>query len=112
VRTRILAVGLAIAFWPAPAGFPRPFAPQDQGLPRDESREEDVKLPSGKSQREEILKAEHEQSLRDVAQLVKLSSELQTEIEKNDYRVLSVESLKKAEDIEKLARRIRNRMKH
>ncbi|HVX65336.1 MAG TPA: hypothetical protein VHA11_01970 [Bryobacteraceae bacterium] len=104
MRTRILAFALAIAFWPAPAA-------QEPGLPGD-SRDEDVKLPSGKSQREEILKDEHEKSLRDVAQLIKLSTELQAALEKDDYHVLSLASLKKAEDIEKLARRIRNRLKH
>lgn len=71
----------------------------------------DTKLPSGKSQREEILKADHERSLKDAAELVKLSEELQIELEKNDRHVLSVASIKKVEDIEKIAKRIRSRLK-
>jgi hypothetical protein len=71
----------------------------------------DTKLPSGKSQREEILKADHERSLKDVAELVKLSEELQIELEKNDRHVLSVASLKKVDDIEKIAKRIKSRLK-
>jgi hypothetical protein len=71
----------------------------------------DTKLPSGKSQREEILKADHERSLKDAAELVKLSEELQIELEKNDRHVLSVASIKKVEDIEKLAKRIKGRLK-
>ena len=71
----------------------------------------DAKLPSGKSQREEILKADHERSLKDAAELVKLSEELQIELEKNDRHVLSMTSLKKLDDIEKITKRIKSRLK-
>ena len=71
----------------------------------------DAKLPSGKSQREEILKADHERSLKDVAEMVKLSGELQIELEKNDRHVVSVTSLKKLDEIEKITKRIRGRLK-
>ena len=60
-----------------------------------EDPEQDIKLPSGKSQSEEILKAEHKKSLRDVDHIRKLADELKAEFEKNDYRVLSVSSLKR-----------------
>lgn len=71
----------------------------------------DQRLPSGKSQKEEILKAEHQKSLRDVAELVKLAAELKTDLEKNDYHVLSLRAVKKTEEIEKLARRIKSRLR-
>ena len=71
----------------------------------------DTKLPNGKSQREEILKADHERSLKDVAELIKLSEELQIELEKNNRHVLSVASLKKLDEIEKIAKRIKSRLK-
>ena len=71
----------------------------------------DTKLPNGKSQQEEILKAEYQKTLQDAAELVKLSEELQDELIKEDRHVLSLASLKKAEDIEKLARKIRTRLK-
>ena len=70
-----------------------------------------AKLPNGKSQQEEILKADHEKTLQDAAQLVKLSEELQDELIKEDRHVLSIATLKKTEDIEKLAKRIRTRLK-
>jgi hypothetical protein len=85
------------------AGAQQPSTPPNEPL--------DIKLPNGKSQRDEILKADHEKSLKDVAELVKLSEELQIELEKNDRHVLSVASLKKVEEIEKLAKRIRSRLK-
>lgn len=71
----------------------------------------DIKLPSGKSQREEILKADHEKSLEDAAELVKTAEELKIELEKNDRHVLSVASLKKIETIEKLSKRIKARLR-
>ncbi|HWB96697.1 MAG TPA: hypothetical protein VG672_08350 [Bryobacteraceae bacterium] len=79
--------------------------PAGPGFPRD------VKLPSGKSQQEEILKADHARDLKDAAQLVELAEQLKQELEKNDRHVLSVSSLKKTEEIEKIAKRIRSRLR-
>jgi hypothetical protein len=73
---------------------------------------EEPRLPDGKSQKEAILKQEHEKSLRDAAELLTLAEELKAELEKNDRHVVSISSLRKTEEIEKLAKRIRNRLKH
>jgi len=73
--------------------------------------EPDVKLPSGRSQKEEILKADYEQSLRDADRLVKLSEEFKADLEKQGRHVLSVSTLRKIEEIERLARRIRGRLR-
>jgi len=62
---------------------------QGRGRP-GEDPQTDVQLPNGKSQRAEILKAEREQNIKDAAQLVDLSKELQQEIEKNESYVLSL----------------------
>ncbi|MGH7552767.1 MAG: hypothetical protein ACREMQ_07030 [Longimicrobiales bacterium] len=70
-----------------------------------------IRLPNGRTQREEILKADYEKTRQEAAELVKLAEQLQEEIQKNDRHVLSVATLKKAEDIEKLAKRIRSRMR-
>ncbi len=78
----------------------------------DDSQQKDVKLPNGKSQRDEILKAERKQNLKDAAQLVQFAQELQQELEKNDRFVLPLSALKKADDIEKLAHKIRSRLRH
>jgi hypothetical protein len=71
----------------------------------------DRKLPNGKSQNEAILKADYEKTLKDAAQLVELSESLKKELEANDSHVLSLASLKKAEEIEKIARRIHGRLR-
>jgi hypothetical protein len=68
-------------------------------------------LPDGRSQSEEILKADHKASLKDAGDLVKLAEELKIELEKNDRHILSVQLIKKTEEIEKLAKRIRSRMR-
>jgi hypothetical protein len=80
-------------------------------IPRPRPEQEDVKLPDGRSQREEILKAEHRKTIEDAAALVKLSEELKTELEKNERHVVSMKSIKQTEEIEKLAKRIRGRLK-
>ena len=85
---------------------PLALAPQDPN-----SADRDVRLPSGKSQKDEILKADHEKDLKDAATLVELAEQLKQELEKNDRHVLSVASLRKTEEIEKLAKRIRARLR-
>lgn len=78
---------------------------------KQDDQEQDVKLPSGKSQRQEILKEEHKKSLRDAAEIREVAAQLETELEKSDYQVLSISALKKAERIEKLARQIQSRLR-
>jgi len=84
-----------------------------QGPPRlpPAPTEDEVKLPNGKSQKEEILKADYKQNLKDAAELMKLAGELKADLEKNDRYVVSIRTLKKTEDIEKLAKNIRGRLK-
>ena len=71
----------------------------------------EVRLPNGKLQRDEILKADYEKNLEDARQLLKLSEDLKLEIEKDEAFVLSISAIKKTEEIEKLAKRIRGRIK-
>jgi hypothetical protein len=92
------------------------YASQQQGDGRrgrgSGGEEEDVTLPNGKSQKEEILKAEHRQNIKDAADLAELAEQLKIDLEKNDRYVLSIATLKKTDDIEKLAKRIRARLRH
>src|SRR5438270_4509284 len=72
---------------------------------------EDGKLPNGKSQKDEILKADHKKNLEEAAELLKLSEELKADLAKNDRYIVSLKTLKRTEDIEKLAKSIRGRLK-
>ncbi len=74
-------------------------------------REQPRRLPDGRLQSEAILKAEHERSLEDAAKLHELATSLKKELEEQDYHVLSVSALRKTEEIERLARRIRSRLR-
>jgi hypothetical protein len=75
------------------------------------TQSQEPRLPDGRSQKEEILKAEHAKSLEDAGELMKLAEEVKIDLEKNDRHVVSVGTLKKLDDVEKLARRIRGRLK-
>jgi cell division septation protein DedD len=79
-----------------------PFPPKEN---------EDPKLPNGKSQKDAMAKQEHEQALKDTKDLIATAEQLRDELSKDGTFVVSMSSLKKTEDIEKLARRIRSRLK-
>jgi hypothetical protein len=102
--TLILTVALLL-----PAQQAQLPAPQRNTIP--EAAPEDVRLPSGKLQREEILKYDYQKSLEDARALSKLANELKLDMEKNDYNVLSLATLKKIDEIDKLAKRIHDRLK-
>jgi hypothetical protein len=72
---------------------------------------EEVRLPNGKLQREEILKADYQKTLEDARALSKLADEMKVDLEKSDYNVLSVGTLKKSDDINRLAKRIHDRLR-
>lgn len=76
------------------------------------TRPEELRLPNGKKQSEEILKAEHLKNLSDAKELSGMTRSLQEELEREDRFVLSISTLKKLDDIEKLTKRIRARLKH
>jgi hypothetical protein len=106
-RRHILAAALAVA-------SARAFS-QEQPVPpplRFPDEAPDRPLPNGKSQRDEILKSEHEQNLKDADQLIEMAKELKEQIVKDDTFVLSMSTLKKTDDIEKLVKKIRARLHH
>jgi hypothetical protein len=72
---------------------------------------DETRLPNGKLQRDEILRADYQQNLKDARELMNLSKTFELELEKSDRFVLSVDLLKRLDDIEKLTKRIRTRMK-
>jgi len=66
-------------------------------------------LPKSKSNDRTLLKLNQKDLKRDVQRLVELAQALQTEVEKTDpAEVLSLTLVRKAEEIEKLAKRIKS----
>jgi hypothetical protein len=99
-----LACGLA-----SPA---RAQSDAQQRLPGITQQEPDQRrLPDGRLQRDEMLKADHMANIRDMAEIEKMAAEIRAELEKNDRHVLSVLHLKKLEEIQKLSKRVRDRMR-
>ena len=84
----------------------RRFPPAPKPNPNEEP-----KLPNGKSQKDAIAKQAHEQAIKDTDDLIALAKQLKDELEKAGDYVVPVASVKKTEQIEKLAKRIRSRLK-
>ena len=76
------------------------------------SRSENGAPPFGPSRTLKMQKESFEQTQKDTAQLYQLVTELKAEMDDVTEDVLSVTVMKKAEEIEKLAEKIKNRMKN
>ncbi len=109
MRRHFAGLFLSLTFLTLSAQVPHPVPPPH--IPQ-EGRDDDVRLPDGKSQKEAIAKADYQKTLEDAAQLVKLSEDLKAELEKGTQYVVSVSSIKKTDEIERLAKRMRTRLKH
>ncbi|HXR32344.1 MAG TPA: hypothetical protein VN830_01450 [Verrucomicrobiae bacterium] len=98
------ATGLAgsLALSQAPNLPPKPMPGQ----------EPDVENPGLPSPGQQVLEANSKDIHKKVEQLYQLATELKAEVDKTDStKVLSLNLVKKAEEIEKLAREIKNRSK-
>jgi hypothetical protein len=67
------------------------------------------KLSQYESQERE-LQEKHEENLEDTSRLVKLSQELKWDLANHDREILSLATIKKMDEIERLIRRIRARV--
>lgn len=86
-----------------------PVANPPKPRPGQESEAEGPTLPSPDKK---VLEENDKNLKKKVEQLYQLASELKEEVEKTDSsKVLSLNLMKKAEEIEKLARDIKNRSK-
>ena len=95
---------------PAALASSRPLGAQRNVPPLNEEPEV-VRLPNGKKQQDEILKSEYEKNVKDAQELVSIARSFEEDLERDDRFVLSLSSLKKLDDIEKLTKRIRGRLK-
>lgn len=116
-RSRFLLAGLILAY--SSIGLSSaPLPPQDsvqeppsaqQTRPGQESSPDSPSLPNPEKK---ILEDNEKVIKKKVDRLYKLATELKAEVDKTDSsKVLSLNLLKKTEEIEKLARDIRNRSK-
>lgn len=73
---------------------------------------DDIRLPNGKLQRDAILKADYDENIKDARNLIDLTKSFELDLEKSDQYTLSLGLLKKLDDIDRITKRIRNRMRH
>ena len=84
--------------------FPR--VPEHQKLPEDEARERWEK------DREKQVNKERQEKLKaDTEKLLKLATELKQYVDKSNENTLSLDVIRKAEEIEKLAKSVREKMR-
>jgi hypothetical protein len=80
-------------------GAPREF-PDDKA---------DIKPLEG--QKQALLKSEHKHSVEDAQKLAELSAEVREDLEKSDPNIVSLKTIKQLDEIERLTKRIRGRLK-
>lgn len=81
-----------------------------QEFPEHQKKDEPIRLPNGKLQSEEILKEEHAKALKEAGEMKKLVDEFYEDLEKNGPHVVSVQMLKRLDEIEKKAKKIKSRI--
>ena len=106
---RLLPVAVVARLLPAQSMSPQNPHPDQMPVP---GIPDDTHLPNGKLQRDEILKADYLQNLKDARALIDAAKGFELDLEKSDQYVLSLGLLKKLDDIDKMTKRIRNRMRH
>jgi hypothetical protein len=89
---------------PSPPAIP-PLPPLDKS--------DDVRLPNGKKQIDELLKSDRDKSIDDVKQLIVDAQALEKDLEQKDsQQVLNLSDIHRTEEIAKLAKRIQGRIRH
>lgn len=104
----LLTAGLAARFSGAAAQGQNPSLPQDKNATPD-SKPENPLAPAAEKR---MLEENEKDIKKKVEKLYDLATELKAEVDKTDSsKVLSLNLVRKAEEIEKLARDIKNRSK-
>jgi len=110
LQPRIVAVSLlfSLAIFPAHVVAQRRFPP----VPQEHAPEGDNQELKRQRDQAKKLNAERQEALkRDTEKLLQLSTELKEYVEKSNENMLSVDVVKKAEQIEKLAHSVKEKMK-
>jgi hypothetical protein len=90
----------------APRSLPQQHDANPPMLDGDEARDRITRDMEKKAAKERVAALKN-----DTDKLLKLSVELKSEVDKSDENVLSLDVIKKAEEIEKLARSVKDKMK-
>jgi len=77
----------------------------------DRNKPDDAKLPNGKSRADAIAADEHKKAIEEANELVAAAQKLRDEIKDAGKFVVPVTAVRRTEEIEKLAKRIRGRLR-
>jgi len=102
----IWSAGQSVAQTPGQTPVPNPGFPS-QGPPPDQETQDRIQKEMAKKANQE----RQAQLKRDTEHLFKLATELKQYVDKTNENTLSVEVVKKAEEIEKLAHSVKEKMK-
>jgi hypothetical protein len=92
--------------------MPFPTPPTQPSLPGAEPPPQDPEQARLEKERAKAANQQRQQHLKqDTDKLLKLATELKTEVDKSNANILSVEVIKKADEIEKLAHSVKEKMK-
>jgi hypothetical protein len=89
-----------------PPQLPFPHAPSPQLDPGEEARKQ-----AEKDMAKQANKERQEQLKKDTDSLLKLATELKVYVDQTNENILSLDVIKKAEQIEKLARSVKEKMR-
>jgi hypothetical protein len=97
----------------APPGSPdRPYLMPEANRPLDANQKMEMQEQQQKKANFEAANAERKKQLTDdSAHLLKLANELKTEVDKTDKDTLSISVIRKADEIERLAHIVKEKMK-
>jgi hypothetical protein len=95
-----------------PAGPVDPLSPAGNppSLPQDDARTQAL-ADMQERQRVELNRRRQEQLKHDTDKLLQLATELKSYVDQTNQNILSLDVVKKAEEIEKLAKSVRDKMK-
>lgn len=68
------------------------------------------RMPDGRDRTLVILKQDAEKSTEDMEKVIDLAKELLADVEKNKFHTVDVRSIRKADEIVKLVKRVKSRM--
>ncbi|MBB5315752.1 hypothetical protein [Tunturibacter empetritectus] len=96
-------------------GEPKQYAPQPQHFPGQAHQPSDLDPttdPHRLEQQEQVRSTERQKRLvADTDKLLALATDLKQQVDKTNKNILSVDVIKKADEIEKLAHSVKERMK-
>ncbi|MGH9640397.1 MAG: hypothetical protein ACRD3Y_10070 [Bryobacteraceae bacterium] len=75
-------------------------------------KEKNPRLPNGKLRNDAIAREEHKQALKETDQLIATAQQLKAELQKAGDYVVPVSAVRKTKEIERLAKKIRGRLKN